>query len=1130
MASSRKTTRAAPVDGGYSPCQPGPSLRLIGVVTAFAMAMPPLPLVAATRDARETVTNPFVWPPPTVPLPAQVPGMFTERETFPSFAIAPVGSPLLPQAPADLPWLPGDLDPIAPPDGMPVQGNPAGLALLENAVGNGIVIGEVSDATSLDPIPGALVELKGTGRTAEADAQGRFQFAGLPAGTFNIEASQLGYFTDTTVVTVVEGSPSEIRFGLRARPTDDTVDETTLEEESVIGEYQGDSGGDLFMDLELTSSIASGISKDDFTKSGVSDAGDAVSKISGANIVGGKYAVIRGLGDRYSNTLVNGALISSADPTKKAVQLDLFPSDLLESISIYKTFIPELPAEFAGGTVAIQTLQFPKERILKVEYGQKTSSVLEDGVFLGSGQDLGLFGRVDNDLPSVIPPLEQGILTAGVTSPAKPSPTNPTALRAIEQANALHLSSNLRPVERDSQIPESFALTFGDTFELSEGLELGVVVAGTSSNGDEAARGIEVGRSLNSGGDGIPGSDDDSLNRTQIEDRYTASAGYGLLGSFGLRLDDRHSLSFTAFRNYQAEDEVTRANRIRDDTSGSGEFQDYAGPGSVPTGDLQSTPFGATAATYRGLDNTTPLRRQIDLLQLSGHHEFGDEEKPIEIDWMHSRNESVEQRPATRTLFYTELDFADPTIAENVTGAVLNPSLGRIFTLSDVYGINPALSQSFRETLSTEEESENSRIDITLPVATGEDSSLKFKLGGNQFDRSREIRGRFFTYNIGQPLNDRLASENGGDYGIEFLEGINGILDPNGVPIFNGHANNNQSSAIFIQENTRSGNTVRNVDAGTEVIGTYLQADAKFGRWSVVGGARYETEDRSFEVLSGLNPAGTVVPFTLVQNDYLLPGIMVNRTFGDKEEYKATLAWSRTVARPTFFEFAPIRTVDQASGDTFQGNSALTDTLIDNYDIRWEWMPDATSQLALSLFHKSLKDPIAQSYGLGERTFVNGTAGTLQGMEIEARKSFGEHWSMSSNYTFIDSLLQFIQPPNQEINTTFDGQPNHILNAALGWQDPDSGWSATLNYNMTGSFLTSVPSSAVEPPVRREAFTQLDLVIQKRFEFEKGAGIVTINLGNLLDSADTEVFDGTDFVYREFKPGRTFGLKFDYQF
>ena len=118
------------------------------------------------------------------------------------------------------------------------------------------------------------------------------------------------------------------------KPADSNSEEYVLEEESIVGEYQERTGGDLFLDLQASPNIAAGISKEEFTQSGISDAAGAVSKIAGANIVGGKYAVVRGLGDRYSNTLVNGALISSADPSKKAVQLDLFPSDLLESVAI----------------------------------------------------------------------------------------------------------------------------------------------------------------------------------------------------------------------------------------------------------------------------------------------------------------------------------------------------------------------------------------------------------------------------------------------------------------------------------------------------------------------------------------------------------------------------------------------------------------------------------------------------------------------------------------------------------------------------------------------------------------------------------------------------------------------------
>ncbi|QTN31469.1 TonB-dependent receptor [Akkermansiaceae bacterium] len=1056
-------------------------------------------------------------------MPCRLPRKQEEAKPFPSFrAIRQNDDPG--QAP---PWSPGDLPPIAPPDGIPPAGNPAGLALFENAVGNCMIFGEVSDATTLNPIAGALVEIAGTGRTSETDAQGKYRFDGVPPGTFNIEASQLGYFGDTTVITVIEGSPSEVRFGLRVKPTDDSENVFTMEEETVIGEYQGDSQGDLFMDLELTSSIASGISKDDFSRSGIGDAGDAVAKISGANIVGGRYAVVRGLGDRYSNTLVNGALISSADPSKKAVQLDLFPSDLLESISIYKTFTPELPAEFAGGTVAIKTLQFPSERILKVEYGQRYNMNL-DGDFFTSGADLGLFGRVDDSLPPGVP--DQGSWVSGTTSGRVPTPTNPIALEAISQAEALHLSSPLRPVEGDSKIPESFAITFGDTFRISEDLDLGVVVAGTSSNGSAAKRDVTVGRSLNPGADGVSGTPDDILNRTQTEDRYTNSAGYGILGAAGLRWKDRHSLSFTAFQNHAAEDEVIQARRINDDTAGSGQFADFAGPGTLPTGALQSTPFGATAATFQALDSIIPLRRTLTLKQAEGHHEFGDDEEPIEIDWLYSLSDAIEERPGTRTAFFSQLDFTDPAI-QSIPGAIFDPSLGEILTLSDIYGINPAQSQSFRETLSTTEESTNKRIDLTLPVYSDDDGNVfKLKVGGNGFERSREVRGRFFTYNIGQRLNGLLNTGNGGQFGIDYLDGINGTTNPNGNPIFNGHANNNLSNGIFIEENTNAGNTVRNVDAETSLNAAYMQANIGFGRWEIIGGARFEAEDRTFEVLPGLNPPGTVIPRTTISNEYLLPGITINRTFGDDEEFLLTAAWSRTVARPTFFEFAPIRTVDQASGDAFQGNPNLTDTLIDNFDIRWEWRPDAESQIAISLFQKSLDSPIAQAYTLGDRTFINGESGSLQGVEIELQKRFLEQWSISSNFTFIDSLLEFQQPPSGLVQTTFDGQPDFIFNLGLGWEDEESGWSANLNYNLTGSFLTAVPLGAVEPPVRREAFNQLDLIIQKKFDIGDSVGIVTLNIANLLDETDTEVFDGTDLIFSSFKPGRSFGLKFEYQF
>ena len=1046
------------------------------------------------------------WPPPP--------------ETRPPFlpAASPVSRKEMPWRPAEVPG--GKDGPLPPPDGMiPVHQIP-GVPL---PIGQSAVTGEVSDAVSLNPVAGAIVDLIGTGRTAQTDANGKFRFEGLPSGTYTLEASKLGFSTETAVTTAVDSKTAEVRFGLRAKPADDSMSEYTLDEETIVGEYEGDESGALQLDLMEAPTISSGVGKDDFTRSGISDAGDAVAKISGANIVGGKYAVVRGLGDRYSNTLVNGALISSADPTKKAVQLDLFPSDLLESISIYKTFNPEFPAEFAGGTVFIKTLQFPDKPLVEFEYGRKWNSSL-DGDFYGSGQDLGYFGHTDNDLPSIIPDLENGGLVAGTTSGRPPAANNPVAQAAIAQANALHLSSPLRPEKRDAEVPESFSLTLGKTFDLGNNLELGVVLAGTSSNGDEATRDITFGRSLNPGPDGTSATADDFLNRTQDENRFMSYAGYGLLGSIGLRAGDRHEVSFTAFRNHRAEDEVVQARRIRDQNSS---FGNYAGPGTNT-----STPFGATAATFQALDSITPLRRTLDLLQATGHHELGNEDHPYELDWQYSRSSSLEERPGTRTSYFSQLDFTDPSI-QNIPGAVYNPSLGQVYTLWDVFGLNPAASETFRETLRTSEESANSRIDLTVPVWHDEEDWFRLKVGGNHFDRTREVRGRLFTYTIGQSLNDQLGSVDGGQYGIDFLNWLNGIIGPNGLPIFNGHANGNTSGGIFIDEDTASGNTVRNVDAGTTVTAAYLQGDLQVGDWNIIGGVRYESEDRTFEVLQGLNPAGTIIPLTSIKNDYLLPAININRNFGDEDQFKTTFAWSRTVARPTFFEFAPIRTVDQASGDTFQGNPSLTDTLIDNYDLRWEWTPEPTSLLAVSLFHKQLDSPIAQAYSLGDRTFINGDSGSLQGIELEARKRFLDHWTIASNFTFIDSQLEFQQQNvfgSQTVSTTFDGQPDYIFNLMLGWDHEELGLSATLNYNFTGSYLTSVPLGAAEPPVRRDDYHQLDLVLQKRFELSHGVGIVKLNFGNLLDSTDTQRFDGTDLIYSSYRRGRTYGLEFEYRF
>lgn len=1134
MASFRKITRAASVDGGYLPCQPGLLLRLITVVTAFTLAMPPLPLVAATWDTQETLANPFAWPLPSVPLPAQVPGTFPAREAFPSFAIVPAVSPLSPQAPAELPWLPGDLDPIAPPDGMPVQGNPAGLALLENAVGNGIVVGEVSDATSLDPIPGALVELKGTGRTAEADAQGRFQFAGIPAGTFNIEASQLGYFTDTTVVTVVEGSPSEIRFGLRARPTDDTVDETTLEEESVIGEYQGESGGDFNLGLAMDSpNISAGLSNEAFSQAAVSDAAGAVSKISGANIVGGKYAVVRGLGDRYSNTLVNGALISSADPSKKAVQLDLFPADLLQSVVINKTFTPDLPAEFAGGIVLVETLRLPEKRVIDFEFGMKTNSNLGDTFYENPDGDRDYWGQRDDEIP--LSDLPEGFLSEG-WSGRRPPGVRPEgevsqqeqlarAAEAAAQMEAVHKSGGMLPKKRSPQEEQNFAFTFGDRYKFKSGVEVGGVLAFTREAGDQVRENVQVGRGINFGSDSKPGSDgtpgaEDFVVRTQTEDRYTEYLNWGLLLGAGIKVGDNHEIGFTGFRNTSAEDEVSLGRKI---SNIGGNFPPYLSS--------DSNPFGAGAYTYQAFDSINPLFRELETLQLDGTHKFGADDRQFRLDWMAARSNALEDRPNGRTFFFSELDFADPRIADS--GDIYLPSLGTQLTAADPFRSSPPLVVNFRESLKTEEEAANESIDLTIPAwKESESAFLDFKIGTNHFIRDREVRGRLFTYNVSPTLNNRLLGD-GGTYGVDYRDGIDSPTEPDGSDRFLGWTGSQASSSspdLIISESTLSGRTVRNVDAGNEIDAYYIMANAEVAGWGLIGGVRMEDEERYYQVLPRINPVAFVNDERVVtNNDYALPGITLWRNFGQNDQFRSTFAWSRTVARPTFYEYAPVEIQDQSTGDIIIGNPDLTDTLITNFDLRIDWLATDSDRISINLFHKSMTDPIAQSYALEKKTWVNGESGTLTGLEIEFARQLGAGFSFTSNYTLIDSLLRYVQKINsqgesQVVDSTFEGQPKNIFNLIFGYDNAEWGLRTSLVYNFTDSYLVGVPATVESPSIIRDPYHSLDFVVSKSFNAWNCDGKFTLKIANLLDSDDTEVFAPTQLVYRSYSPGQSVSI------
>jgi hypothetical protein len=1066
----------------------------------FLVAASPAPLLL---DWRPPASPPY-WRSPELPHQPARPLWPTDVPARGSLVRTDAG--FTPAIPA--PWQPGAVptggDPLPPPGVF-------GALPIEQQAGNCVIYGEV--ASGLDPVPKALVEIIGTGRVAETDAQGRFRIEGLPAGDFTAEASALNYSPQSRGVSTSPASPVELRFNLTVKPTEGGSEEYTLEEESVVGEYNEASQGDFSLSLATdTPTISAGLGKEDLSRTGSSDAAAAVSKISGANIVGGRYAVVRGLGDRYSNTLFNGSLIPSADPSKKAVQLDLFPSDLLQSVSIVKLFSPHMPAEFAGGTVEIRTLSLPEEPIIEVTVGTKWFSENPPGGFLGDPNTKIRFDEID--LASLPVGFDQ---PNGFTG-------------SVADSITLHQSAPMRPAVVDDDPEQTFSVILGNTFEISKGLQVGAIF-GLTRDAQNSYLDNELGRSYRFDNPNTEGVDPFVANSRRSE-TYARELVFGTMAGLSIRAADRHEIGFTYFKNEASSDNYVRTSNSR--TFGQ-EPIFLANPYNVR--DDNGEIVRVFASPVGSADFFEPLERSLDITQFTGQHLiYGEPGRGGMVSWSIADSTAMETRPHSRTYGYTTLDFADE---ENILPVIFDPSQFRPdFPAYDTAG-DPVLASGFpsvnifRESLDTTDNGANQRIDFSLPYhfSEGSDDRVTISFGYNRNRRDREVRGRFFTYDFNR-INDQLLTENSegvyqGDFGNQFHNNFNSAYFPNDPtrPIFGG-------LGILINDFSGNGSTVRNIDAGTLIESQYVGTELELNGWNLSGGFRIESEERSYQILPGLNPALIANPTPVVsEEEVALPGVILTREFGREDEYLVTAGWSRTVARPTFYEFAPAFIVDQATGDITRGNPDLENSSIANFDLRLDWKPSPETNVGIGLFHKDIDSPIVDAFDpvINAQSWINGESGTLQGLELEANTLYAERYRIGGNFTYIDSALTYLLR-GSPLTTGFTGQPSHIVNLFAGYENEDQGIAANLVYNFTGSFLSSAPTSPNAPAIIEDSFHSLDLILEKSFTTFGCDGKVKLTLRNLLDSTRRQYFDGTDFTFREGKPGRSVSLSFEASF
>jgi hypothetical protein len=225
---------------------------------------------------------------------------------------------------------------------------------------NGIIRGTIFEESTGEPLFGVSVLVKELSSGAVTDFDGKFEIQVAP-GTYTLQVSYISYTTiELTSVVVSAGQVNVVNDLLMKE------DASELETVTVQGAAIRTTENALLSVKRNAPNLLDGISASTFRQIGDGDAASAVKRVTGVSIEGGKYVYVRGLGDRYTKTVLNGVDIPGLDPDRNTIQMDIFPTNVIDNIIVSKSFTADLPADFTGGVVDIETKDFPEEKSMKL--------------------------------------------------------------------------------------------------------------------------------------------------------------------------------------------------------------------------------------------------------------------------------------------------------------------------------------------------------------------------------------------------------------------------------------------------------------------------------------------------------------------------------------------------------------------------------------------------------------------------------------------------------------------------------------------------------------------------------------------------------------------------------------------
>ena len=323
--------------------------------------------------------------------------------------------------------------------------------------------------------------------------------------------------------------------------------------------------------------VAELLGMEQISRAGDSNAATALRRVTGLTLVKDKFIYVRGLGERYSSTLLNGAMVPSPDPTRNVIPLDMFPAGIIESLVVQKAYSPELPAAFGGGNVNIRTAAIPLQTTFNASVGTGYNSLNSDDGFsyTGGGDD---WRGKDDGLRGISPELAAAQAQYGTLTPINIA----EALGGINGPNLAQAETIVRELgtafNRDIDISRSSvkpdfdgSVSFGGRFDLAQNVVFGVM---TGLSYDRATQNIEEQeRYYSVSGDNlVPLNRYDDIKGTEHQVKLSGMLNFGLELGVDHRLETstiylRDTKDEIKIKNGDSIETINEANRSNTDTS-----------------------------------------------------------------------------------------------------------------------------------------------------------------------------------------------------------------------------------------------------------------------------------------------------------------------------------------------------------------------------------------------------------------------------------------------------------------------------------------------------------------------------------------------------------------------------------